>query len=423
MTKYEARAAYDAVVLRDPPINFQRGYLGVEQLDYTPWECVMEDVPVFEVEGEDIRNYSKRFIEGLPAARELFGNYLGVKASEVIIYAQTARRVIHDICSRACLKGVGGYAPWNNRQARAQILCPVPGYDNHHHICEDVGLSMIPVPMRGNGPDMDVVEHYCRERSDVKAIICVPQYHNPTGITYSADTVLRLSRMDASPDFRIIWDCTYLECHYGRHPDKLMNIMDACRVAGNPDRPLLVFSTSKITTPAYSIAGVAGSERNVAWMRELVKVTSGNPGLLNQLAHVRFFKSVGSIKSFMYETHGCFLGRKMALVERTLISGLGSELLLADDVVWQRPEGGYSFCVKLKQPCASRVVELAAAKGVLMLEPREMYPYKVDTENRYIRIMPSAVSDDDIVAGMGVVCACIRLALAEYGASFVSDGL
>lgn len=394
MNKEDAKAMYDGLTVCNPQVNFQRGYLNQEQLDFSSLGMPAS----FEVDGHDIRNYCPMFLDGLPEARNMFSRYLGVKQDEVIIYAETARRVIHDVLLRAYGKDV-----------RASVLCPVPGYDNHHKICEDIGLGMIPIPMRADGPDMDVVEDKVRS-SVVKSIICVPRYHNPTGITYSPDVVRRLARMKAGPNFRIIWDCAYLKCHFTRFPDRLLNIMDECREAGNPDRPLLVFSTSKITAPGYSIAGVAGSERNMDWIRKLVKVTSSNTGLVNQLSHVNFLKSAGGIGTFMRNTHGSFLGDKMELVDDAFMSEFGQSGM---GVVWRKPEGGYSFCVQLQKPRALGVVELAAAKGVLLHDPRGMYPYGEDPDNKYLRIMPSAVSDECITVGMRVVSKSIQLALAE----------
>ena len=414
MTVEKLRAVYDALTSCNPSISFQRGFLGEGQLGFSPLDKVVEWPYI--VDGKNLDNYVFAFGLGLPDARRMLADYLGLQSPEqVIVYEQTARAVIYDILMRGYMKGFKPYPAWHTDPDGASVLLPVPGYDNHYQICEDIGLSMIPVDMRDTGPDMEQVEELIKNPR-VKCMVIVPRYHNPLAVTYSPKVMRRLGRMKpAALGFRLIVDYAYGECHFTAFPDRLLNIMDECQAAGNPDMPLFAASMSKVTTPGQSIACVAGSVANMNEMAPFVRARTSNPRLIEQYKHVSFFGGkAANISKFMQETHVPYLSPKMKLVDEVLMEKMGGH---SADFAWRLPDGAYSFPLKFGKPCALRVRELAGEKGVILHDPREMYPYGDDRENNKLRIMPSAVDLEDITAGMWIVCACIKLALAEYDAA------
>ena len=81
----------------------------------------------------------------------------------VIVGDNSSLAMMHDLIVWALLKGVpGSSAPWS-KEGSIAFLCPVPGYDRHFAILEEYGIRAIPVPLTGQGPDMDVVEKYAAD--------------------------------------------------------------------------------------------------------------------------------------------------------------------------------------------------------------------------------------------------------------------
>ncbi len=359
------------------------------------------------MDGSDCRNYGG--LDGIPEAKGLFAEYMGVRPDEIMIGGNSSLSLMHDAMTWAWVFGAAPEsAPWS-RQTPAKFLCPSPGYDRHFSICEHLGIEMIPVDFRGNGPDMDVVETLAAADAGIKGIWCVPKYSNPTGEVYSDEVVERLARMPAlAADFRIFWDNAYAYHHLGAGPARLADILQACRKAGNPDRVLLFGSTSKISFAGSGLAFMAGSPANMAWAKQHLAFQTIGPDKLNQLRHVLFFKNMAGIESHM-QRHATILKPKFDTVQDVL----GRELAGRGIVEWTRPAGGYFISINTRDGCARRVVQLAAEAGVKLTPAGSTYPYQKDPCDRNIRIAPSFPSMTDIRNAMGVLAVSLELAFLE----------
>ena len=214
----------------------------------------------------DCRNYG--VLDGIPEAKALLGAMCEVDGDKMIIYGNSSLNVMYDTVARAMTHGIMGSTPWCKLDT-VKFLCPVPGYDRHFAITEYFGIEMINVPMTPEGPDMDVVEKLVAEDEHIKGIWCVPKYSNPQGISYSDETVRRFARLKpAAKDFRLFWDNAYSVHHLYDDQDVVLEILEECEKAGNPDLPYKFTSTSKISFPGSGIAAIATSKNNLEDIKE-----------------------------------------------------------------------------------------------------------------------------------------------------------
>ena len=103
------------------------------------------------------------------------------------------------------------------------------------------------IDMLDDGPDMAAVREAVTDPA-VKGIWIVPTYANPTGAVVSEAVAAELAALEtAAPDFRIIWDNAYAVHHLTEERTKTADIVGLCAASGNPDRPFVLASTSKIT--------------------------------------------------------------------------------------------------------------------------------------------------------------------------------
>ncbi|WP_413993144.1 aminotransferase class I/II-fold pyridoxal phosphate-dependent enzyme [Labrys okinawensis] len=398
---------YEALKGRKLSLDMTRGKPAPEQLDLASGMLALPGNRDHITEsGEDARNYGG--LQGLAEVRALFAPVLGAPAAQIVVGNNSSLAMMHDFLVYALLRGVpGGGKPWSKEEEIA-ILCPVPGYDRHFALAESFGIKLIPVPLTGNGPDMDEVERLVAD-ARVKAIWCVPQYSNPSGETYGSETVERLARMKTGvSDFRILWDNAYALHHLGDERPHLRNILDACSEAGNADRPIIFASTSKVTLAGAGLAFLAGSPANVRWYLDSAGKRTIGPDKLNQLRHVRFLKDLKGIHDHM-EKHRSLIAPKFAAVEAAFENRLAPYGFAS----WTKPAGGYFIILDVMEGTASRVVALAKAAGLALTPAGSTHPYGKDPLDRTLRIAPTYPSLAEVRQAADAVALCVLLAACE----------
>ena len=286
-----AREAYQAFVDRHLSLDLSRGKPSAEQLDLsdamlsmplTGGDCISED-------GADCRNYGNW--SGLSELRHLFSDLTGVSADKIMIGGNSSLALMYDTISRAMIFGLGkSPRPWG-REEKLKFICPAPGYDRHFAITELFGFELLTVDMTDTGPDMDQVEALVKDDPAVKGIWCVPMYSNPTGVTYSDETVRRLVRMPtAAPDFVIMWDNAYAIHDLDEKGDELLDVFAEAEQAGTEDRIFYYTSFSKVTWAGAAVAMMAMSDANLAVMKPIQAVRTIGYDKMNQLRHLLFLK-------------------------------------------------------------------------------------------------------------------------------------
>lgn len=397
----ELEERYAEFQSRKLKLNMARGKPGAEQLDIS--DSILESVnPKFSADGTDCRNYG--CLEGLPEMRKFFGDVLNIDPENIIVGGNSSLNLMYDSIMRLMVFGTQGNTPWG-KLPEVKFLCPAPGYDRHFAVTDEFGIKMITVPMKEDGPDMDMVEELVKNDDSIKGMWCVPLYSNPEGICYSDETVTRLSAMKcAAPDFRIFWDNAY-GVHHLYEPVVLKDIFASCSECGNPDRVLYFFSTSKITYPGAGVAMMASSAANCAEILKHMTIQTIGHDKLNQLRTLQFLKDAEGLKKQM-ERQAALLRPKFELV----LDILEKELAGTGLATWQKPKGGYFVALDTMDGCAGETVRLAKEAGVAMTGAGATFPYKKDPRDRNIRIAPTYPPIEELAVAMELFCVCVKLA-------------
>ena len=388
-------------------LNITRGKPGKDQLELSArmFDLVRPGTGFVSEEGVDCRNYGSPL--GLSEMRCLMGDLMEVPAENVIIGGNSSLNMMFDTVACGMTHGFSGCAPWTGQKG-LKFLCPSPGYDRHFAVTEYFGFDLVAVPMTPEGPDMDAVEELVKDPS-VKGIWCVPKYQNPTGITFSDETVRRFAALrPAAKDFRIFWDNAYCVHDLTETPDRLLSLWNECAKTGNRDLAFFFASTSKITYPGAGIAAVAVGDGDFAVLKRRYSFQTIGPDKLNQLRHFRLLKDRAGVLAHMAR-HRALIAPKFAAVSSKLNAELGGKNVAR----WSEPRGGYFVSVDVMEGCAKRVVALCAGAGVKLTGAGATYPYGRDPKDSNIRLAPTFPPVSELTQAMDLFCLCVQIAAAE----------
>lgn len=389
-------------------LNMARGKPATDQLDLSMemLNVLNSKSSMLASNGMDCRNYGMP--DGLPEMRRLFAQMMGLQAENVIVGGNSSLNIMFDTISCCMTHGLPDCEPWC-RQGHLKFLCPSPGYDRHFAITEYFGFELVTVPMLPTGPDMDMVEKLVSNDASVKGIWCVPKYSNPTGITYSDETVRRFAALKpAAPDFRIFWDNAYCVHDLTDTPDTLLSLWDECKKAGSTDLSIFFASTSKITFPGAGVAAMGASERNLGAFRKHFQYQTIGPDKLNQMRHLAFLKDMDGVHAQM-RRHRALIQPKFEAVESTFRRELAGKGVAK----WTEPNGGYFISADVLPGCAKRTVELCREAGVTLTGAGSTYPYKKDPNDSNIRVAPTYPPLKEVKTAAELFCLCAQLAACE----------
>ncbi len=395
---------YSAVSDSNLSLDLTRGKPAPEQLDLSNALDGILEGNYMSATGIDARNYGD--LRGLPEARELGAEILGIPAERIIADGPSSLTLMYQVIDAAYHYGLSGPA-WS-AESPVKAICPVPGYDRHFTITEAFGIEMINVPMTAAGPDMDQVEAMVEADPSIKCMWCVPKYSNPSGCIYSSETVQRIAALAsrASAGFIVMWDNAYAVHDFDFPPAELDDVLAHAETCGTADNVAVFGSTSKITFAGGGISFVAGSPAMLDRLETRMFVMLIGHDKVNQLRHVKLLH--GRVEEHM-RAHADLVRPKFEAVDRILQASLGG-LGIAE---WTRPRGGYFIVLDTIPGLAAEVVELAGRAGVRLTPAGATHPYGRDPDDRTIRLAPTFAALEEVEAATEVLTLCIRLASAR----------
>ena len=176
---------------------------------------------------------------GDPALREVLAHRLAA-----IHIPVTTRQIITtvgathalDIVSRTLLK------------AGDPVMVEEPGWSVEFARLAALGMRILPVPRRADGPDLEVMARYCEAHAP-KLFVSVSVFHNPTGYCLTPGHAHRVLQLAQQHNFHIVEDDTY--SHIAPEHATRLSTLDGLQ------RTIYVSGFAKILAPNWRVGFMA----------------------------------------------------------------------------------------------------------------------------------------------------------------------
>jgi DNA-binding transcriptional MocR family regulator len=148
------------------------------------------------------------------------------------------------------------------------VMVEEPGWALEFARLEALGMRILPVPRKADGPDLEVMERYCEagDGHKPKLFVSVSVLHNPTGYSLTPGSAHRVLQLANKHDFHIVEDDTY--SHLAPEHASRLSALDGLQ------RTIYVSGFAKILAPNWRIGFLAASPALVGRMLETKLLTT-----------------------------------------------------------------------------------------------------------------------------------------------------
>lgn len=316
--------------------------------------------------------YQYATTEGLPVLRQWIGEHLcdNHPAPENILITSGSQQGL-DLAIR-CLLNPGD-----------TVLIEAPSYLGAIQNLHAGEARLVSIPMEQDGPNLKALVETL-ETEDIKAFYCIPNFQNPSGISYSLEKRLAIAELFRHRNIWIIEDDPYGKLRYlGAPLPSLHSLL--------PEKTLYLGSFSKIIAPSLRIGWVVAPAHIMALLRTMKQVTDLHSSSFTQ----------GIIAEFL--TRGLLTPHLQSLCNiysdrlKQMRDALHAHL---PDVETSSPEGGMFLWLKLKIPQDTIALTYQAIDQGVAFVPGEAFFTGTPPTESFLRLNFTNTFEEKITQGI-----------------------
>lgn len=277
------------------------------------------------------------------------------------------------------------------------VLCESPSYLGAINVFKSYGSKFIEVPTDKDGMIMEELEKILEVTENVKMIYVIPDFQNPTGITWTLERRKKFIEIISKYEIPVLEDNPYGELRFKGESLPSLKSMDK--------KGLVIFlgTFSKILCPGYRLGWTCASQNILKKFIFVKQVADLQASSISQIEVSKF------IDLYNLDNHVKKINEVYARRRDLMLETMKEEF--PEGVEYTYPEGGLFIWVELPKHLDSRIImKDCLANNVAYVPGWSFFP-NGGTENCF-RLNYSNMSDDRIVEGIKRIGLVLRKYMA-----------
>jgi 2-aminoadipate transaminase len=360
---------------------------GLPNRDLFPVEELKNStIKVYDEAGREVLQYTNS--EGYLELRRIIADRYkrkGLNVSEENILITTGSQQGLDVLGKTFLN------------ERDNVIIEEPGYLGAIQAFSVHRASFRPVTMDNEGMKVEDLKQQLAENK-IKLMYTVPNFQNPTGITYARHRRELIAELIQNQTLFLIEDDPYGDLRFfGDHQPSFKSII--------PERTILLGSFSKTVVPSFRIGWIVAPENILDKLIIAKQASDLHTNYLCQRIIARY------IDDYDFDAHIQHICRQYGSQRDAMINAIRKNF--PDGVDFTQPEGGMFLWITLPEGLSSMdLFESAIRNKVAFVPGNPFYTYDVKTTNN-LRLNFSCVDENMIETGILRLAEAINEILIE----------
>ncbi|GGK67420.1 aminotransferase-like domain-containing protein [Amphritea balenae] len=272
----------------------------------------------------------------------------------------------------------------------SEIAMESPCYLGALQVFQLTGCKIHGIRQLAEGPDIEQLERLFRG-GRIKLFYAVPDFHNPTGLCWSAESRYQIAKLCRQYGVTLIEDAPYRELRFAGK--QLPMMAELC-----PELTLTLRSFSKTLSPGIRLACLYGP---ALWIDQICRLKQA-ADLHSALPFQAILPEL--LDSEAYKHHLSKLRQRYASNYNLLSTEISNKL--GNRVQYQAACGGMFLWLKLKSEIATPLTKHALSHGLAVVPGQHFMLTAKD--DRYLRLNFSHSTDKQLIQAVNILEHCFE---------------